>query len=407
VKQNIKHFDIVINGGGLVGNSLALALSKMPYSIAIIEAYPPYDAQRNVLESRTIAISHGARRIYEGLQVWDALIPYATPIQQIHVSDRGHFGMTRIHARDQQMPALGYVLQIAEINRILQDSVAQCENIYRFCPATIKQAERQNNQPWQITLTSDHVQQITCDLLIAADGAQSSLRQQLGLDVDEKDYQQTALVSVVELSRSHKHIAYERFTAEGPIALLPMQKNLSAVIVTVNNDVLPQWQALTDTDFLSKLQACFGYRLGRFNAVGRRVAYPLKLTTAPEQALPQFLLIGNAAHTMHPIAAQSFNLSLRDVAVFAEVLQQHSKQATTLQNADFITTYLKARGRDQQRTVRFTDTLIEVFSQSHLRLPRNLAMTGLELMPPLKTLLGKYGAGTLGKLSRLARGLPL
>jgi 2-octaprenyl-6-methoxyphenol hydroxylase len=262
-----------------------------------------------------------------------------------------------------------------------------------------------NNKQWHITLASE--QQITCDLLIAADGAQSNLRQQLGLSIEEKDYHQTALVGVVELSRSHANVAYERFTSDGPIALLPMQGNFSTVIVTVSTDKLAQWQNLTEADFLSKLQKYFGYRLGRFVNMGQRVAYPLKLTTAPEQTLSQFLLVGNAAHTMHPIAAQSFNLSLRDVAVLAELLQQASKTSQALSDPALLAMYLKQRHRDQQRTVRFTDNLIEIFSTPSLRLPRNLAMTGLEFIPPFKTLLGKYGAGTLGKLSRLARGIPL
>ncbi len=403
--MTMTHFDIVINGGGLVGNSLALALSKLPYSVAVIEPYPLHNAQRSLLESRTIAISHGAKRIYEGLQVWQALSPYATPIHHIHVSDKGHFGMTRIHARDQQMPALGYVVQIAEVNQVLQQQVQQHSNIQIFCPAAIKNAEMKNNKQWHITLASE--KQITCDLLIAADGAQSNLRQQLGLSIEEKDYHQTALVGVVELSRSHGNVAYERFTSDGPIALLPMQGNFSTVIVTVSTDKLAQWQNLTEADFLSKLQKYFGYRLGRFVKMGQQVAYPLKLTTAPEQALSQFLLVGNAAHTMHPIAAQSFNLSLRDVAVLAELLQQANQSSQRLDDPSLLQAYLKQRSRDQQRTVRFTDNLIEIFSTPSLRLPRNLAMTGLELIPPFKTLLGKYGAGTLGKLSRLARGIPL
>lgn len=403
-----RHVDIVINGGGLVGNSLALALAKTPYKIAIIEPFPLNHAQRSVLESRTIAISHGAKRIYEGLGIWDEFLPFVTPIEHIHVSDRGHFGLTHIHAHDQQLPALGYVIQITEINRILQQRLQQSPNIHLLCPAKVLAANLSADNSWQLQIQSqDITHELTAELLIAADGAQSQLRQQLNLALDEKDYGQTALVCVVELTRPHDNTAYERFTAEGPLAILPMPKNCCTVVLTVTHEQAAMWQKMSNTEFLTALQERFGYRLGRFATVGPRVAFPLKLVTAPQQMLSQFVLIGNAAHTLHPIAAQGFNLSLRDVALLAEHIYAQQQAGKSLQQADFLQTYIAERETDQQRTVQFTDNLIHIFANSALTLPRNLAMVGLDLIPPLKTLLGKWGAGSLGKLSRLARGLPL
>ncbi|MFN7096303.1 MAG: 2-octaprenyl-6-methoxyphenyl hydroxylase [Gammaproteobacteria bacterium] len=402
------HFDIIINGGGLAGNSLALALAHTSLTIGVIEPYPPSEPQRNLLESRTIALSHGACRIYQGMDVWSELAPHCTPIQHIHVSDKGHFGITRIHAKEQHMPALGYVLQIAEVNRVLSEKVKQHANIHYLCPAKIKQAHLIDNE-WQLELESaqDAVQTIFCKLLIAADGGQSPLRQMAGLSAEEKDYQQTAIVTSVQLSRPHENIAYERFIADGPIALLPVKENVCAVIVTVANEKLQSWQAMTDTQFLQALQREFGYRLGRFQQIGTRVNYPLKLITTSKQTAPQFALVGNAAHALHPIAAQSFNLSLRDIATLAELITNAVKKQQVIYSAALLDEYVALRQDDQTRTVRFTDGLVEIFSSSFLALPRSIAMTGLDMVPPLKTLLGKYGAGTLGKLSRLGRGISI
>lgn len=403
-----QHVDIVINGGGLVGNSLALALAKTSYQIAIVEPFPLQHVKRSLLESRTIAISHGAKRIYEGLGVWDALLPFVTPIEHIHVSDRGHFGLTHIHASDQQLPALGYVIQIAEVNRILQQQLQQYSNIHLLCPAKVKAAELSADNIWQMQIEhQDKTQALQAHLLIAADGAQSQLRQQLNLALEEKDYGQTALVCVIELTRAHGNIAYERFTPEGPLAILPMQKNFCTAVVTVTHKQAAQWQQMPNAEFLAALQERFGYRLGRFVTAGPRIAFPLKLVTAPQQILSQFVLIGNAAHTLHPIAAQSFNLSLRDVALLAEYIYAQQRAGNSLQQPDFLQAYINERQADQHRTVQFTDNLIQIFANSTLTLPRNLAMLSLDLTPPLKTLLGKWGAGSLGKLSRLARGLPL
>jgi 2-octaprenyl-6-methoxyphenol hydroxylase len=398
------HFDIIIHGGGLAGNSLALALAKTSLQIGVVEPYPPSNKQRHLLESRTIALSHGARRIYEGIGVWLELAPFCTPIQHIHVSDKGRFGMTRIHAAEQHMPALGYVLQIAEVNRVLCEKLQHYSNIHYLSPAKITNANL-INEKWQLEIESNNGASYTCDLLVAADGGQSPLRQMAGLTAEEKDYQQTAIVTSVQLTRSHENIAYERFIDDGPIALLPIKEDICAVVVTVANKALAKWQAMTDVEFLRTLQHQFGYRLGRFIAMGSRTTYPLKLVQTSQQVSPQFVLVGNAAHVLHPIAAQSFNLSLRDIAVLAELIINSIKNEKSIINPALLEEYAKQRTADQHRTVKFTDGLIEFFANPVFAVPRNIAMTGLDMVPPLKTLLGKYGAGTLGKLSRLARGI--
>lgn len=398
-------FNLIINGGGLAGNSLALALAHTSLSIGIIEPFPPANKQRTLLESRTIALSHGAKRIYEGMGVWSAFEPYCTPIKSIHVSDKGKFGMTRIHAQEQQMPALGYVMQIAEVNRILCEKLRTYSNIHYFSPASIKHAALIGEQ-WHLNVQQQEItHDYLADLLIAADGGDSPLRKMAGLSVDEKDYQQTAIVTSVQLTRSHQHTAYERFFEEGAIALLPLQEDTMAVVVTVNNNVLSSWENLSDTAFLEKLQTIFGYRLGRFIKVGSRTHYPLKLIDSPQQTTKQFALVGNAAHILHPIAAQSFNLSLRDIAVLAEMLVNALSNGQSITAPSLLSDYADLRHRDQRRTIQFTDGLIGIFSSSLLALPRSIAMTGLDMIPPLKTMLGKYGAGTSGRLSRLARGL--
>ncbi|MBY0544873.1 MAG: 2-octaprenyl-6-methoxyphenyl hydroxylase [Gammaproteobacteria bacterium] len=402
-----KKVDILIHGGGLAGNSLALALAKTNLNIAIVEPFPPANLTRSILESRTIALSYGARRIYEGMGVWSEIEPYCTPIEHIHVSDQGRFGMTHIHATEQGMPALGYVLQIAEVNRVLSEKLRQYSTIRLLSPASVSEVVLVNNQ-WALKIQrEDEVDDWRSELLIAADGGQSPLRQMMGLSVQEKDYDQTAIVTSVQLNQPHHYTAYERFISSGPIAFLPVEKDVAAVIITVNNADLSSWKELSDQAFLQRLQTSFGYRLGRLRGLGSRVYYPLKLVTTEQQTAPQFLLIGNAANVLHPIAAQGFNLALRDIAVFAECISTALKNQQSLADPALLATYSTLRQADQQRTVRFTDGLITLFSNPRLGLLRTAAMTGLDLFPPLKTLLGKYGAGTLGPLSRLARGLEL
>ena len=403
-----QHVDLIIHGGGLAGNTLALALAKTGLQIAVIEPFPASDKQRSLLESRTIALSHGARRVYEGLDLWASLEPYCTPIKQIHVSDKGRFGMARIHASEQHMPALGYVLQIAEVNRLLCEKMKAYANLHYLTPASIVDAHLIENK-WQVSVKmhDQSIHLMSTDLLVAADGGTSPLRQMAGLSVTEKDYQQTAIVTSVQLNRPHHFIAYERFMATGPIALLPVQTDVAAVVITLNNTELPDWTALSESAFLQRLQQVFGYRLGRFSQLGPRVNYPLKLITTDTQIAAQFALIGNAAHVLHPIAAQSFNLSVRDIAVLAELIVDAKQAGTSIAAPSLLADYAHLRSSDQHRTVQFTDSLIDIFANPLWALPRNLAMTGLDMVPPLKTLLGKYGAGTLGKLSRLARGLRL
>lgn len=401
------HFDIVINGGGLAGNTLAAALAQnTSLNIAIIEPFPITHGQRLALETRTIALSHGTRRIYEALQFWSDLEPHTTAIQHIHVSDQGHIGMTRIHAKEQQMPALGYVIPITTVNQILQQKLSSYPTIQYLCPAKITEATLENQQ-WQILLQENTIERkITADLLIAADGGHAGLRALLGLATEEKDYAQTAIVTTIQLNRPHQYTAYERFIKQGALALLPVQTDICAVVVTLANPYLTEWQTLSDEEFLQRLQSEFGYRLGRFLQLGPRTTYPLKLVTT-QQTRAQYFGIGNAAHTLHPIAAQSFNLSARDIAGLTELLNKHLAAGGKLSDPILQDNFAELRQGDQQRTVNFTDGLVEIFASPTLTYPRNMAMLSLDMVPPLKKLLGKYGAGTLGKLSRLARGLPV
>lgn len=401
--------DILIQGGGLAGNTLALALAQTNKNIIVVEPFLPSDKKKHRLESRTIALSYGSKCIYEALGVWPRLATHATPIEHIHVSDKGHFGITRLHAKQQNMPALGYVLPIAEVNQVLTTALAAYPHVQRYCPAFLRDIHLSSHRWKGILASTDQVTQtaIEADLLIATDGADSPLRKKQKLVISEKDYEQTAFVSVVDLSSPHHNTAYERFTDEGPIALLPLQDNQAALVLTVNNCYVNKWLGYSDAAFLQALQTLFGYRLGRFLAIGPRVTYPLTLQTSPVQTATQFLVMGNAANVMHPIAAQSFNLAVRDIALFAELVKAASLSKLSLTDPLLLKNYETQRTADQQRTIAFTDRLIDIFTTPVLRLPRNALMTVLEFAPPLKTLLGRYAAGALGKRTRLSRGLPL
>lgn len=388
--------DILIQGGGLAGNTLGLALARLGFSIAIIEPFQPQDPFKSQQEARTIALSHTASQLYQELGVWARIEALSTPIRAIHVSDKGHFGMTRIQAREQGLPALGYVLPIAQLNHCLEQALAQEAQVKRFCPAQLTQIERKDGG-WKALISQEGQlgQPIEASLLVATDGAKSALRQQMGLAMEEKDYQQIAIVASLKLSQPHQGIAYERFTPSGPIAILPQPGLQATLVLTLKKGEESPWLGYDDATFLKALQDLFGYRLGRFKGLGSRQPYPLKAQYAPIQSAPQFLLMGNAAHAMHPIAAQSFNLILRDIMVFIELAARAKDTDCSIADPDLLQAYESARQADQGRTLQFTDRLITLFSHPLWIGPRNLAMTILDCIPSLKTSLGRYASGAL------------
>jgi len=404
-----KNFDVVIVGGGMVGASLARSLAGSGLSIAVLEAWPLESQHQPSYDDRAIALSYGTRRILEGMGVWTALQDKVEPIRRIHVSDRGRFGFTRLDHRDLEVDALGYVATGQLLGQVLSKGLEDQPGIQFFCPASLSSFEV-GEERVRIDADSDggHLR-ITTRLLVAADGARSRVREQLGIEMREWGYGQTAVISNLTPDQSQDGTAYERFTDSGPMAMLPLTEGRYGLVWTLADEVVDKVMQLDDAAFLRRVQDRFGYRLGLFQKAGRRSCYPLKLLYAREHIRPRVAVIGNAAHALHPITGQGFNLGIRDVAVLADVVDEAHREGGDIGSMDILRRYADWRKNDQLAAVLLTDGLVRLFTNPllPLRVARNVGLLALDCIPPAKRLLTRQFMGLNGRLPKLSRGLSL
>lgn len=399
--------DILVAGGGLVGASLACAVARPGLRTAMVDPAPATSAAAG--DPRVIALSEGSRRILTGLGAWPGIAPHATPIRSIHVSQRGHFGVTRLRAADAGVEALGYVVPAADLLRVLMDCVRANADI-EFIPGArvVGFVDRGDDVLASLNGAAGPRQRGT-RLLVAADGGRSLLREAAGIGTREWGYTQAAVVTVVETEQGHANVAYERFTDSGPMALLPMADRRSALVWTVREGEQQVLLDLDDGAFLARLEARFGGRLGRFVACGPRSAFPLSLVRSRDQYRGRLVVIGNAAHTLHPVAGQGLNLGLRDVAALSERVVDAWRMGGDPGADAVLSAYADWRRADQRNVSAFSDLLVRVFSNrfAPLSLLRSLGLTALDLLPPAKRLLTHHAMGLGGRQTRLGRGLPL
>ncbi|MCG6965897.1 MAG: 2-octaprenyl-6-methoxyphenyl hydroxylase [Chromatiaceae bacterium] len=402
-------YDLIIAGGGMVGASLAIALAGRGLRIALIEAHTPGADSQPSYDDRAIALAYGSRRIFEAVGVWPTLHERVEPILDIHVSDRGHFGCTRLHASDEGVPALGYVVTARELGRVLLDRLAQDAALEVIAPARVVSFFDHGDRVRVEIERAGVMSSLECRLLVAADGGQSAIREQLDVPVVRWQYAQSAIVTNVTPAQPHHNVAYERFTDTGPVALLPMSERRCAVVWTVRDAQVDEVLALDDAAFLAAFQQRFGYRLGRFQRAGRRAAYPLNLLRARESVRGRVAIIGNAAHTLHPIAGQGFNLGIRDVAALAEVVDSAFAIGNDIGAAEVLDRYERWRSAEQRNVALATDGLARLFSNplAVARIGRNLGLLAMEFLPAAKHPLARAAMGQLGRQPRLARGVPL
>jgi len=399
------NYDIIIAGGGMIGSSLALALAPLSLRIAIVEPVPRTDAAQPSFDDRSTALSRSTQRMYEAMQLWDDIVVAATPVTRIHVSDKGRFGFSHIDAQEQQVEALGYVVINRVLGAVLQQALDKVPNLDILCPAKITAARF---GPDNATVTVEHAegesQELTCRLLVAADGAQSTVRDMIGIAAKHVSYGQRAVVGNLLPEKSLQNCAYERFTQHGPMALLPVADGRAGFVWTVADSDADRILQLDDQAFLSELQDAFGYRLGEFSRVGTRAAYPLVLSKAVRLTGTRAVLVGNAAHGLHPVAAQGFNLGLRDVAALCDCIAD-----LDLDDPDLLERYATWRKGDQSKLVGFTDGLVRLFTNSSppLRVLRNIGMLGFDMVPGVRSLFAKHTMGLAGRLPRLSRGVRL
>jgi 2-octaprenyl-6-methoxyphenol hydroxylase len=307
------------------------------------------------------------------------------------------------------LPAIGYVVPARVIGQVLDKAVGQLDDVDSFCPATVSTVSRGDESVQVEIIRDDVTSTLSARLIVAADGADSPVREQFGIECVERDYAQTAIITNITPQLPHNNIAYERFTDTGPLALLPMTEQRCAVVWTVASTQAESILALDDAAFLEQLQERFGYRLGRLERAGRRQAWPLRLVQAKASVRERLALVGNAVHTLHPIAGQGFNLGARDVAVLAEVLVGAIRNGEDPGSLDVLNRYGEWRHRDHQNVTVFTDGLARFFTLPIpvLGMARSAGMLAFDLFPPAKRLLTRMTMGRSGRTPRLARGLPL
>jgi 2-octaprenyl-6-methoxyphenol hydroxylase len=408
-------YDIAIIGGGMVGASLAVALAPLGVRIAVIEAVPHDSAQQPSFDERTTALSNGSRRILESLGTWAGIAGAATPIRKIHVSDQGGFGFARIDAAEQRLDAMGYVVPNHIMGRALWAKLkAYSERsgaaLKIICPGQVTQVAGGQDLVTLTVNAAGEMLKVEAKLVVAADGIHSSVREALGVGAQSRDYGQTAVITTVLPKRFHEHIAYERFTPEGPLALLPLEDGRCTLVLTLKNESLAAAMAWSDVEFLAELQRRFGFRLGRFIKVGRRVAYPLSLSRAERTSAPRCAIIGNAAQGLHPVAGMGFNLGLRDVASLAELIAERAaREAFDPGERAMLDEYDAWRAADRSGVIAFTDGLIRAFSNPlrSVRALRNLGLLAFDLAPPAKSALSRLSTGANGRVPKLARGVAL
>ena len=399
------NYDIVIAGGGMVGASLALALAPLGLRVAMVEPVPRAEDAQPSFDDRSTALSRSTQRMYEAMQLWNDIAAAATPVTHIHVSDKGRFGFSHIDAEEQQVEALGYVVINRVLGGVLQKALDKAPGLDVLCPAQIIGTRLgPDNANVTVEHTGGVTEELTCRLLVAADGANSSVREMVGISAKHVVYGQNAIVGNLLPEKSLANCAYERFTQNGPLALLPINDGRAGFVWTVPDNESDRILALDDQSFLGELQDAFGNRLGTFAQVGRRAAYPLVLSKAMRLTATRAVLVGNAAHGLHPVAAQGFNLGLRDVAALCDCIADFD-----LDDPELLQRYAAWRKSDQSKLVGFTDGLVKLFGHSSrpVRVLRDIGMLGFDLVPGVRSLFAKHAMGLAGRLPRLSRGVPL
>ena len=409
MSRSESEYDLIIAGGGLAGACLAVALADTPLRIAIVEAVPYGEPGQPSYDDRSIALAYGSRRILESMGLWRGLAERVSPIRRIHVSDQGHPGALRMDAEERRLDALGYVVENRELGAVLFERLSACPRVDVLAPARLLDTRSTGDGRLAEIGVPDGIRHLRCRLIVGADGGRSRVREIAGIDVDEHDYGQSALIANVSCQRAHEGMAYERFTPDGPLAMLPMTGGRCSLVWTRRPEEAEALRALDEAAFLEALQTAFGRRLGRLLQVGSRHVYPLSLIVARELTADRLALIGNAAHSLHPVAGQGFNLGLRDIAVLAECLAGAVREGQDPGAPEVLEGYARWRRDDLRRAVRLTDGLITLFANENPLLVtlRNAGLVAMDLVPCVKQAFVRQMTGMAGRQPRLARGLPV
>ena len=397
-----QEYDVLIIGGGLAGSCLALALHDTGMRVAVVEATTVEQRSKAAIGNRALALAYGTTKMLEALNSWQSVRHKATPIKQIHISDQGHFAKSRLSADKEGVEALGYVITARDIEQAVTEQVQQTE-VSMICPGRLIGLIASDDQIHVSLKVGEESINVSTKLIVGADGGDSSVRRLSEIQQSSRDYQQKAIVTTIKSTLGHGNVAFERFTATGPLALLPTHNDCCSVIWTRSNEQADQLVAGGDESFIEALQQCFGYRIGELQLVAPRFAFPLSLIRADTMVSDRAVIIGNAAHQLHPVAGQGFNLGLRDVVQLAEMLIQQFQTDQDIGSVEFLNRYASARKGDHDKMVNFTDGIVRIFSNEWLPVAasRGLGLIMLDHISGAKSYLTRQAMGLGERLPRV------
>ena len=396
--------EVIIVGGGMVGLSLALMLAKTNIAVKLLEAikYPNYDdanlaPYHSSFDARNSALSRRSVQIYQELGLWNALQEHATPILEVNITEQGGFGKARLKAGQEKVESFGQVIENAWLGRVLLTEVKQQPLIELIDGVQVTSLIQDTDFAYIEAKRGDYTHKLQSKLVIAADGRDSFCRQALGIGASVYDYDQVAIVTTVQTSKPHEHVGFERFSPLGPLALLPLPGEYRrSVVWPVKKGTEGEWLGdENDQHFLDALQQTYGDRAGKFQKTGKRFSFPLSQVLAEKQAVGRVVLMGNAAHTIHPVAGQGFNLCMRDAYVLVRSLKEQIEQNADVGDAKVLQDYEKSRLTDQKRVIKFCDSVVRGFSNQNpvLKFIRNSGLIAFETIPGFKPLVASYAMG--------------
>ena len=396
--------EVIIVGGGMVGLSLALMLAKINIAVKLLEAikYPNYDDENlapyhSSFDERNSALSRRSVQIYQELGLWNALQEHATPILEVNITEQGSFGKARLKAEQEKVESFGQVIENAWLGRVLLTQVKKEPLIELIDGVQVTSLIQDTDFAYIEAQRGESSLKLQSKLVIAADGRDSFCRKALGIGASEHDYDQVAIVTTVQTSKPHAHVGFERFSHLGPLALLPLPGEYRrSVVWPVKKGTEGEWLGdENDQHFLDALQETYGDRAGKFQKTGKRFSFPLSQVLAEKQAVGRVVLMGNAAHTIHPVAGQGFNLCMRDAHVLVRYLKEQQVQGADLGDAGILQDYEKSRLSDQQRVIKFCDSVVRGFSNQNpfLKLMRNTGLIAFDTIPGIKPLVANYAMG--------------
>ena len=396
--------EVIIVGGGMVGLSLALMLAKAKIGVKLLEAikYPNYDdanlePYHSSFDARNSALSRRTVQIYQELGLWDALQEHATPILEVNITEQGSFGKARLKAEQEKVESFGQVIENAWLGRVLLTEVKKQQFIELIDGVQVTSLTQDADHAYIEAKRAEEQLKLQSKIVIAADGRDSFCRKALGIGASVHDYDQVAIVTTVQTSKPHGHVGFERFSPLGPLALLPLPGEYRrSVVWPVPKGTEGEWMGdENDQHFLDALQETYGDRAGKFQKTGKRFSFPLSQVLAEKQAVGRVVLMGNAAHTIHPVAGQGFNLCMRDAYVLRRYLTEQVEKNADLGDAAMLLDYEKSRLTDQQRVIKFCDSVVRGFSNQNpiLKLIRNTGLVAFDTIPGIKPLVANYAMG--------------